>query len=117
MTVIPLALVALRRDRLRTGLSLMSLAVAVTSVITVVAWGSGARAVVEQQVISAGTNLIVVSAGNWTSNGVRLGMGSSSRLTEGARPGDPKRDSRRRVREPGPTWTRLRRCWRSSLRG
>lgn len=33
--------------------------------------------------MSAGANLIVVSAGNWTANGVRLGMGSSSRLTEG----------------------------------
>jgi hypothetical protein len=48
-----------------------------------VALGSGAHAVVEQQVMSAGANLIVVSAGNWTANGVRLGMGSSSRLTEG----------------------------------
>jgi len=31
--------------------------------------------------MDAGTNVIVVSAGNWTSGGVRLGMGSSSRLT------------------------------------
>ena len=31
--------------------------------------------------MSAGTNQIVVSAGNWTTGGVRLGMGSSSRLT------------------------------------
>ena len=36
MIVIRLALVALRRDRLRTGLSLLSLALAVSSVITVV---------------------------------------------------------------------------------
>jgi putative ABC transport system permease protein len=83
MMIVRLALVALGRERLRTGLSLLSLAIAVTSVITVVALGSGAHAVVEQQVMSAGTNLIVVSAGNWTSNGVRLGMGSSSRLTDG----------------------------------
>ena len=82
MIVIRLALVALRRDRLRTGLSLLSLALAVSSVITVVALGDGAHAMVEQQVMSAGTNLIVVSAGNRTSSGVRLGMGSSSRLTE-----------------------------------
>jgi putative ABC transport system permease protein len=31
--------------------------------------------------MSAGTNMITVSAGNWTSGGVRMGMGSSSRLT------------------------------------
>lgn len=31
--------------------------------------------------MAAGTSLIVVSAGNWTSSGVRMGMGSSSRLT------------------------------------
>jgi putative ABC transport system permease protein len=77
-----IAIVALQRHRLRTGLTVLSLIIGVTSVITVVALGSGAHAAVEREVMSAGTNLIVVSAGNWTSGGVRLGMGSSSRLTE-----------------------------------
>jgi putative ABC transport system permease protein len=71
----------LRRNWLRTGLTILSLVIGVASVITIVALGAGAQAAVEQNVMAAGTNLIVVSAGNWTSGGVRMGMGSSSRLT------------------------------------
>jgi putative ABC transport system permease protein len=76
------AVIALRRNMLRTALTMVSLVIGVTAVITIVALGSGAHAVVEDEVMSAGTNLVIVSAGNWTSGGVRLGMGSSSRLTE-----------------------------------
>ena len=79
--VLNLALTALRRNRLRTGLTMLSLIVGVAAVIAVVALGTGARSVIARQVASAGTNLIIVSAGNWTASGVRLGMGSSSRLT------------------------------------
>jgi putative ABC transport system permease protein len=79
--VLGLALVALRKNRLRTVLTMLSLVIGVTAVIAMVALGAGAKAVVERQVQSAGTNLIIVSAGNWTAGGVRLGMGSSSRLT------------------------------------
>jgi putative ABC transport system permease protein len=46
-----------------------------------VALGSGAQASIEAQIMSAGTNLIMVNAGNWSSGGVRMGMGASSRLT------------------------------------
>jgi putative ABC transport system permease protein len=80
--ILRIAFLALRRNLLRTGLTMLSLVIGVTAVITIVALGSGAHAVIEDEVMSAGTNLIVVSAGNWTSGGVRLGMGSSSRLTE-----------------------------------
>jgi putative ABC transport system permease protein len=75
------ALRALRRNLLRTILSTVAMAVGVGAVMTIVALGSGARGAIEQDVMSAGTNLIVVSAGNWTTGGVRLGMRSSSRLT------------------------------------
>jgi putative ABC transport system permease protein len=79
--VIGVALAALLKNRLRSALTLLSLAIGVCAVIAVVALGDGARATVERQVAAAGTNLVIVSAGNWTSGGVRLGMGSSSRLT------------------------------------
>jgi len=81
-TVVRIAILALQRNKLRTGLTMLSLIIGVAAVITIVALGSGAQAAVEHQVASAGTNLIIVSAGNWTSGGVRLGMGSSSRLTQ-----------------------------------
>jgi putative ABC transport system permease protein len=80
---IRIAFTALRRNLLRTSLTMLSLIIGTAAVITVVALGSGAHAAIEDQVQSAGTNLIVVSAGNWTSGGVRMGMGSSSRLTAG----------------------------------
>lgn len=71
----------LRRNRLRTCLTVLSLITGVAAVIAIVALGARARAAIERQVSGAGTNLVIVSAGNWTAGGVRLGMGSSSRLT------------------------------------
>jgi putative ABC transport system permease protein len=79
--VIRTALLALRRTLLRTCLTALGLIIGVAAVITIVSLGQGAKATIEDQVEDAGTNLIIVSAGNWTSGGVRLGMGSSSTLT------------------------------------
>ena len=79
--VLQVALRALERNPLRTGLTMLGLTIGVAAVITIVALGSGAHALIEEDVEAAGTNLIIISAGNWTSGGVRLGMGSSSRLT------------------------------------
>jgi putative ABC transport system permease protein len=79
--VIRIALVALRRSLMRTCLTALGLIIGVAAVITIVSLGQGARATIEEEVEGAGTNLIIVSAGNWTSGGVRLGMGSSSTLT------------------------------------
>jgi putative ABC transport system permease protein len=74
--LINVALVSLRRNGLRSALTVLGMMVGVTAVITIVALGTGARETVEEQVMSAGTNMITVSAGNWTSGGVRMGMGS-----------------------------------------
>jgi putative ABC transport system permease protein len=79
--VLQLAWNGLRRHGLRTSLTVVSLIVGVAAVIAIVALGAGARTAIERQVASAGTNLVIVSAGNWTAGGVRLGMGASSRLT------------------------------------
>ena len=79
--VFSVALIALRRNGLRTVLTMLGMVIGVGAVITIVALGAGAYEMIEEDVMSAGTNLVVVSAGNWTSGGVRLGMGSSSRLT------------------------------------
>ena len=79
--VLHTAVVALRRSLLRTCLTGLGLVIGVAAVITIVALGQGARESIEEEVEGAGTNLVMVSAGNWTSGGVRLGMGSSSTLT------------------------------------
>ena len=79
--VVRTALLALRRSLLRTSLTVLGLVIGVAAVITIVSLGQGARAAIEEEVEGAGTNLVIVSAGNWTQGGVRLGMGSSSTLT------------------------------------
>jgi putative ABC transport system permease protein len=79
--VVRTALLALRRSLLRTCLTALGLIIGVAAVITIVSLGQGAKATIEEQVEEAGTNLVIVSAGNWTTGGVRLGMGSSSTLT------------------------------------
>jgi putative ABC transport system permease protein len=75
------AVASLRRSLLRSCLTMLGLVIGVAAVITIVSMGQGARAAIEDEVEGAGTNLIIVSAGNWTSGGVRFGMGSSSTLT------------------------------------
>ena len=55
--------------------------IGVAAVITLVAMGNGAQATIEQQIKGAGTNMITVSAGNFTSGGVRQGSGASTSLT------------------------------------
>jgi putative ABC transport system permease protein len=81
--VIGIALTALRRNLMRTLLTTLGMVIGVAAVITIVALGRGAHAAIEDQVMAAGTNLIIVSAGNRTAGGVRLGMGASSRLNDG----------------------------------
>jgi putative ABC transport system permease protein len=78
--VIHTAVLALKRSLLRTSLTALGLIIGVAAVITIVALGQGARAEIEDDVEASGTNLVIVSAGNWTAGGVRLGMGSSSTL-------------------------------------
>jgi putative ABC transport system permease protein len=47
-----------------------------------IALGTGAQNAIDAQIKSAGTNLIIVTAGNWTVGGVRQGQGASNTLTQ-----------------------------------
>jgi putative ABC transport system permease protein len=76
-----IALKALGRNKLRTSLTMLGMIIGVAAVITMVALGTGAQTQIEDQVRSAGTNMILVNAGNWSFGGVRQGQGSSSTLT------------------------------------
>src|SRR5678809_1106011 len=46
-----------------------------------VALGTGAQSSIESQIQSAGTNMIMVSAGNFMQGGVRMGQGNASTMT------------------------------------
>jgi putative ABC transport system permease protein len=76
-----IALKALGRNKMRTALTMLGMIIGVSAVITLVAMGNGAQAVIEGQIKGAGTNMIIVRAGNFTFGGVRQGSGAASTLT------------------------------------
>jgi putative ABC transport system permease protein len=81
LMTVRIALKALGRNKLRTSLTMLGMIIGVAAVITMVALGTGAQTQIEDQVKSAGTNMILVNAGNWSFGGVRQGQRSSSTLT------------------------------------
>jgi putative ABC transport system permease protein len=82
LMVVKIALKALNRNKLRTALTMLGMIIGVAAVITMVALGNGATRSIETQIQAAGTNMITVSAGNFTMGGVRGGAGASSTLTK-----------------------------------
>ena len=74
------ALKALGRNKMRTALTMLGLIIGIAAVITLDAMGTGAQQQIEDQIQSAGTNLIMVRAGNFSRGGISHGMGSSPRL-------------------------------------
>src|SRR5204863_1892253 len=84
-TSIRLAIRGLNRNKLRTVLTMLGMIIGVAAVMTMMALGNGAQQSVEQDVRSAGTNLIHVNAGNYTRGGeesrIATGLGSATTLT------------------------------------
>ena len=74
------ALRAIGRNKLRAGLTMLGIFIGVAALIAMVAVGEGARAAVEAQVQSLGTDLLVVLPGTTRINGVRAGHGSAASL-------------------------------------
>jgi len=75
------ALKALNLNKMRTALTMLGMIIGVAAVITMVALGTGAQSSIEAQIQTAGTNMIIVQAGNFTQGGVRQGQGNASTLT------------------------------------
>ena len=76
------ALDALRLHKLRSALTMLGIIIGVAAVIAMVAVGGGAREQVIAQIRSLGSNLLVVTPGNVTAGGVRMGSGAASTLTD-----------------------------------
>jgi macrolide transport system ATP-binding/permease protein len=74
------ALRAIGRNKLRSALTMLGVFIGVAALIAMVAVGEGARAAVEAQVQSLGTDLLVVLPGATRINGVRAGHGSAESL-------------------------------------
>ena len=88
LMILRIAFKALSRNKMRTALTMLGMIIGVAAVITMVALGTGAQTSIEAQIQSAGTNMIMVSAGNFKQGGVRMGQGNASTLTPDDAQGD-----------------------------
>jgi putative ABC transport system permease protein len=75
-----MALRALRRNKLRTVLTMLGIIIGVAAVIAMVAIGNGATSQVERQIAALGQNVVLVFSGSWTNGGVRAGWGNAGTL-------------------------------------
>jgi putative ABC transport system permease protein len=81
IATIKIALRALRRNKMRSLLTMLGIIIGVGSVITAVSLTTGATKQVESQVQSLGESVLTVFSGNFTSGGTRGGWGSAPTLT------------------------------------
>ena len=72
---------ALRRNKMRSLLTMLGVIIGVGAVIASVSLTSGATQQVENQVSSLGSSVITIFSGNFTSGGMRGGWGSAPTLT------------------------------------
>jgi len=75
------ALRALARNKLRSGLTALGLIIGVGAVVTLVGIGNGAKAQIEARVASLGQNVLQIKAGSVTKSAVRQGTESAVSLS------------------------------------
>src|SRR4051812_35727674 len=80
MTLV-IALKALRRNAMRTALTALGMIIGVAAVIVMVAIGTGASSSIQAQIRSAGSNIVMVTAGSGAFGPVRQGQGAVTTLT------------------------------------
>jgi putative ABC transport system permease protein len=76
-----MALRALARNKLRTGLTMLGIMIGIGAVICTVAIGEGGSSLIHDQLVGLGTNLVWIEAGGRNVNGVRTGNGAIKSLT------------------------------------
>lgn len=76
-----IALKALRRNKMRTFLTMLGIIIGVASVITMLAIGQGSKQSIQKQVSSMGSNMLFVMPGSQAKGGVQMGNSSSQSLT------------------------------------
>ena len=82
LATIRLALRALARNKLRSGLTMLGIIIGVGAVIAMVALGQGAREQVQQQIAAMGSNMLFVSAGSMNRAGISMGWGNTQTLVQ-----------------------------------
>lgn len=72
---------SIMRNKLRTALTMLGIVIGVAAVIVMVAIGQGARAKIEAQIRTLGTNMIVVTPGSTALGGASQGANTFNRLS------------------------------------
>ena len=75
-----IAVRALQRNKMRSILTMLGIIIGVAAVIAMVGVGNGAKAQVEAQIATLGKNMIMVTAGNYTTGGVRGGWAAAGTM-------------------------------------
>jgi len=83
LLVVAVALKALRRNFVRTVLTMLGIIIGVSAVIWTLAIGEGASGKIREAIASVGANVVWVEAGGVNRNGVRTGSGGTRSLTLG----------------------------------
>jgi putative ABC transport system permease protein len=81
LVILKVAFRALRRNKLRTVLTMLGIIIGVGAVIAMVALGRGAKAQVEARIAALGQNVIMVFSGSINRGGVYTGFGGAGTLT------------------------------------
>ncbi len=76
LATLRIALRALRRNKMRTVLTMLGMIIGVGAVIASVSITSGAKQQVESQIASLGENMLLIFPGSFSSSGARLGWGN-----------------------------------------
>ena len=81
-SVLPVALSALSRNKLRTALTMLGITIGIAAVICTVAIGEGGSSRIREQLNNLGDNFVWVEAGSRNLQGVRTGTGMTKTLVE-----------------------------------
>jgi len=81
LVILKVALRALRRNKLRTVLTMLGIIIGVGAVIAMVALGRGAKEQVQARIAALGQNVIMVFSGSINRGGVYSGYGGAGTLT------------------------------------
>src|ERR1039457_4477597 len=81
INILRISLLALRKNLLRTLLTMLGIIIGVASVVAMMGIGTGSKQSIEAQVNNLGTNMIIIFPASTSYGGVASGAGTSQNLT------------------------------------
>ncbi|HSE49017.1 MAG TPA: ABC transporter permease [Terriglobales bacterium] len=80
MSIVRIAMRALARNKMRSGLTMLGIIIGVGAVIAMVGLGQGAQKQVQDQIAAMGSNMLFVGSGSVNRGGLRVGFGGTKTL-------------------------------------